>query len=103
MCVYHHVVAGSLGDNTQMVDQIDGGDTVGDWGNGKSRQRASSRHVSETDDKSNWGTGFCYSSSLLSWYLSLFRLTSHLSALWYVFLRLDTYSDSFEFFELFFY
>ena len=45
----------------------------------------------------------CYSSSPLSWYLSLFCLTSHSYALWYVFLRLDTYSDSFEFFELFFY
>ena len=45
----------------------------------------------------------CYSSSPLSWYLSLFRLPSHSYALWYVFLRLDTYSDSFEFIELFFY
>ena len=44
----------------------------------------------------------CYSSFTLSWYLSLFVLTSHSYALWYVFLRLDTYSDSFEFFELFF-
>ena len=46
---------------------------------------------------------FCYSSFTLSWYLSLFLLTPHSYALRYVFLRLDTYSDPFEFFELFVY
>ena len=45
----------------------------------------------------------CYSSSTSSRYLSLFRLTSHPYALWYVFLWLGTYSYSFEFFELFVY
>ena len=46
---------------------------------------------------------FCYSSSPLPWYLSLFLLSSHSPALWYVLLRLGTFSSSFEFFELFFY
>ena len=45
----------------------------------------------------------CYSLSPLPWYLSLFLLTPHSSTLWYVLIRLGTFSDSLEFFELFFY
>ena len=45
----------------------------------------------------------CYSLSPLSWYLSLFLLTSYSSTLWYVLIRLGTFSDSLEFVELFFY
>ena len=44
----------------------------------------------------------CYSSFTSSWCLSLFFLTPYSPALWHVFLRLDTHSDSFEFTELFF-
>ena len=56
--------------------------------------------------QSLWGSTYiapwCYSSFTSSWYLSLFILASYSFALWYVFLRLDTYSDSPEFIELFF-
>ena len=45
----------------------------------------------------------CYSLSPLPWYLSLFFPTSHPSTLWYVLIRLGTFSDSLEFFELFLY
>ena len=45
---------------------------------------------------------YCYSSLTPSWYLSLFLSTPYSLALRYVFLRLDTYSYSFEFIELFF-
>ena len=41
--------------------------------------------------------------SPLSWYLSLFLLTSYSSTLWYVLIQLGTFSDSLEFLELFFY
>ena len=45
----------------------------------------------------------CYSLPPLSWYLSLFLLTSYSFTLWYVFIRLGTFADSLESFELFFY
>ena len=44
----------------------------------------------------------CYSLPPLSWYLSLFLLTPYSFTLWYVLIRLGTFSDSFEFLELFF-
>ena len=49
-----------------------------------------------------WKSG-CYSLSPLSWYLPLFLLTSYSFTLWYVFIRLGTFTDSLESFELFFY
>ena len=47
--------------------------------------------------------GFCYSLSLVTWYLSSFILMMYSSTLRYVFLWLDTLPDSFKFSQLFFY
>ena len=61
------------------------------------------RHCENTHAIAVYLGGWCYSLSPLSWYLSLFLLTSHSFTLWYVLIRLGTLSDSLEFSELFFY